>query len=149
MICVESAGPMPFTASSSAWLARLASTAACAATARKSAASAARIVFSMVVSWSLRRPATGWPPVRCVVGDEAGDEPTTRRRAALSRRGGHSGGSRRGDRGRVARDSRGDIGERVVAAGGAQPPEVGLGEALVLADQRSRKVDVLDEAALH
>ena len=37
--------------------------------------------------------------MHCVVSDEAGDEPTSRGRAALSRRGGSSGGCRCGERG--------------------------------------------------
>src|ERR1035441_9965889 len=45
---------------------------------------------------------------------------------------------------RVAGDTAGDVEERWRAAGGAKTGQIGLGEALVLADQGRRKVDIFD-----
>src|ERR1035441_9102918 len=45
---------------------------------------------------------------------------------------------------RVAGDTAGDVDEGVPAAGGAKTGQIGLGEALVLADQGRRKVDIFD-----
>src|SRR5215218_1005193 len=59
------------------------------------------------------------------------------------------GSARSTQRRRVAADALGDVGERVVAADAAQPAQVRFGEALVLADQRRGKVDVVDLAGGH
>src|ERR1019366_2495105 len=148
MISVEMAGPMPLMDSSWAWLALFASTAA-KAVAAMSAASATRNFFNIsrapgggvVGGWLFQRQhrqAHGFCAARCPPITAVALPGLTPTRSGLS--------VQPVD---VAGDAARHVGESMVATSAAKAGEVGLGEALVLADQGRRKVDVLDLARAH